>query len=483
MGFLAENEDLVPEEDKFYFGNATVKGLREQLRENGMITSGRKYELYLRLQVNGLRLYTDDRPDDIEDEDDEVSESDEEESDSDEEESEPDEGEQESDSDEGEEDSESESDEEEAGSPNDEDSEEGGDQPGNNQGGNDQGGDPPGGGSNNKRRRNDDDDDDDQNQERSQSPPPRKTRRLGSIPAEIQLQILQDLNFAQLWNLIVAFPEGYLGETINVFLLDAYRQHAIDYPDAYNDDAADRDGADGGDSDGGSSSSGDSDDSEESDGNVRPDDDPDRPLSLLQYVENRVIYDSAFRATQGTYINQLVDTYLQVYGQDHPAVRNENVIEDILWYFRPRPADDSLIHAASRHRPGIVHLLLLRGADVNQQALQPPTTPLYHAATNLQFVPEGIDGFLTVFALIGAGADVTMVSQASRDEAGSTLGYLNGISLNTLRTWTGPWRRVINLQGLSVREFIADERSDYYQRMIPAMYALFHGNLDYPNFV
>lgn len=470
MGFLAENEDLVPEEDKFYFGNATVKGLREQLRENGMFTSGRKYELYLRLQENGLRLYTDDRPDDIEDEDEEVSESDEEESDSDEEES--DSGEEEYEPDEGEEDSDS--DEEDAGSTDDEDSGEEDDRPGN------------------KRRRNDDDDDDDQNQERSQSPPPRKTRRLGSIPPEIQLQILQDLNFAQLWNLIVAFPEGYLGETINVFLLDAYRQHAIDYPDAYNDagdgdDAADGDGADGGDgdgdSDGGSSGSSDSDDSDDSDSNVRPEDDPDRPLSLLQYVENRVVYDSAFRATQGTYINQLVDTYLQVYGQDHPAVRNENVIEDILWYFRPRPADDSLACAAYRHRPGVVHLLLLRGSDVNQQVLQPPTTPLYQAALNLTFDPAGIDGFLTVFALIGAGADVTTISPASRDQAGSILGYLMSISLNALRTWTGHWPRVINIQGLSVREFIADERSDYYQRMIPAMYALFHGNLDYPNFV
>lgn len=477
MGFLAENEDLVPEEDKFYFGNATVKGLREQLRENGMITSGRKYELYLRLQVNGLRLYTDDRPDDIEDEDDEVSESHEEESDSDEEESEPDEGEEESESDEGED--ESESDEEEAGSPDDGDSGEEDDQPGNNQGENDQGGDPPGGGSNNKRRRNDDDDDDDdnddgdnddQNQERSQSPPPRKTRRLGTIPVEIQLQILRDLNFAQLWNLIVAFPEGYLGDTVNVFLLDAFRQHVIDYPDAYNCD---------GDCDGGCSDSSDSEDSD----NVRPDDDPDRPLSLLQYVENRVIYDSVFRATQGTYINQLIDTYLQVYGQNHPAVGNENVIEDILWYFRPRPADDSLIHAASRHRPGIVHLLLLRGADVNQQSLQPPTTPLDQAALLLTYDPAGIDGFLTVFALIGAGADVTTLSQASRDQAGSILGYLMSISLHDLRTWTGRWPRVINVQGLSVREFIADARSDYYQRMIPATYALFHGNLDYPNFV
>lgn len=47
--FVAENENLVPDEDKFYFGNATVVGLRKQLRENGLPANGRKFQLYTRL--------------------------------------------------------------------------------------------------------------------------------------------------------------------------------------------------------------------------------------------------------------------------------------------------------------------------------------------------------------------------------------------------------------------------------------------------
>lgn len=434
-------------------------------------------------------MYTDDRPDDIEDDDEEDSGSDEEE------------GDFESD----EEDENSESDEEEAGST-DEDSEveedqRGDDQPGDdqpmeNQGGDDQGGDTPGGGSK-KRGREDDNDDDGNDGQDDDEPPPRKTRRLGSFPTEVQLQIMQSLDFAQLWNLAMASPEGYLGDSINVFLLDAYRQYAIDYPDALNDDADDGDDDNGGsDSDddssdssdsSGGSGSGISEDSEESDSDTRSDDDPDRPLSLLQWVGRRVIYDSEFRTAWRPYINQLIDTYLQVYGPRIPATANENVIEDILWYFRPRAGTYSLtplMHAAADNRPDVVHLLLLRGEDVNQRAFDDsPITALTQATYDLNTRPGGVNGMQTVFALIGAGADVTNLQRHARAHARQTLLDFMPYVPTRGEVHDYRWPRIVNPRGLSVREFIADERSDYFDRIILAMFAIHIGSFDYPEFV
>lgn len=432
-------------------------------------------------QDNGLRMYTDDRHDDIEDDDVEDSESDESEEDyiNDEEIEE--------------------QDDEEQNSSDDDSSEEEDDLSGDDQGGDDQGGDPPGGGGR-KRPRDDDNDDDgsdgqgddgDQEQEPEPSPPPRKTRRLGSIPPEIQLQIMDNLNFAQLWNL-VASPEGYLGDSINMVLLDAYQQHAIDYPDAGNGDDDDEAGG-GGDSDGnGSYDSEDVEDSGSDDGGIdtRPDDDPNRPLSLLQWVARRVIYDSAFRAANGRYINQLIDTYLQVYGQDNPHVTHENVIKDILWFFRPQTGMapyTQIMHAAAASRPGIIHLLLLRGENVNHQAFDDPAMTLLNEASDNQHLEVGrggVDGMQTVFALIGAGADVTQFPLGAQTRAQNILREL----LSTVvpaqdQLQDNRWPRIIKVQGLSVREFIADDRSDYYERVILAMFAIYTRHFDYAAFL
>ncbi|KAI3394374.1 hypothetical protein diail_2840 [Diaporthe ilicicola] len=57
----AKNQNQVPVEDLSFFCTATAEGIRQQLRAAGHDTSGLKYELYLRLIANGLRLYNDTR--------------------------------------------------------------------------------------------------------------------------------------------------------------------------------------------------------------------------------------------------------------------------------------------------------------------------------------------------------------------------------------------------------------------------------------
>lgn len=68
----AKNEDRVPREDLPYFIAATTSGMRRQLREANIPAGGLKYDLYLRLRANGLKIYNDARctPESSEDESD-----------------------------------------------------------------------------------------------------------------------------------------------------------------------------------------------------------------------------------------------------------------------------------------------------------------------------------------------------------------------------------------------------------------------------
>lgn len=45
-----------------------------------------------------------------------------------------------------------------------------------------------------------------------------------------------------------------------------------------------------------------------------------------------------------------------------------------------------------------------------------------------------------------------------------------------------PWQRIMNFRQVSAREFVADERSDYVERIIVAMYAIWTGTMTYPGF-
>lgn len=309
----------------------------------------------------------------------------------------------------------------------------------------------------------------------SPPPPPHKIIRVGALPVEMQLQMMGNLTAAQLWNLITASPAGYLLGDINAFVIEARSQHRIDYPPVDNND--------GGGGSGGSGSNSSGSDDHDDDG------EPNRPLSMLQLVGRRLIYDPSFRTTWRGRILQVINTYLQVYGQADNAPEDRNANEDILLYFRPQPLYGTpfpLLRAARLHRADVVHLLLLRGAPVDQ------TRPGNNRTALTTAVEEGLDrvfadnaGMYTVFALIGAGADVTLVTPEARLDARDILeefmrlpeaGQENGHR----------WERIFNLRGSSVREFIGDPRSDFLDRIKLAMYVIAYSipgvDLDYPGF-
>lgn len=465
MAGTTKNFHLVPMGDRPYFLRATVVGLRAQLSGLGLDSSGLKVDLYLRLTNGGHSLYTDDR----DQSDDDQSDSDQ--SDSDQPDS---------------------------------------DQPGDDQPDDDgQGGDPPGG-AGQKRPRNDGggDDDDDNNGDDNQGslqPPRRKTLRVGNaIPAELRLQIMRHLNLAQLWNLAMADPAGYLSDDINVFEMDAHRQHAIDYPPdnnnnegsgnppANSDDGGNGnppDNSDDGGSGSGGSGSGDSGSSDSvSISDSGPGYDPNRPLSMLQWVGRRLVYDPAFGTAWRARILQLIDAYLQVYGPNDVPYKDGNVIQDMLSYFRVPALHGTgfpLRRAARNESPDIVHLLLLRGVPVDQPQGDTGRTALSEAVggigAELNARPSGSEAMHTIFALIGAGADVTLVSANARNNARSMLQQLMVVAAPGTEDWH-PWPRIVNVRGLSVREFIADPRSDYFDRIRLAMYviAFQNGGMNYP---
>lgn len=246
MANNTKNMGLVPIGDRTYFLRATVAGLRGQLKELGLDSSGLKVDLYLRLTDEGHRLYTDDRD---------------------------------------------QSDDDQPGDDGGEDGQESSDQGSSDQGSSDQGSSDQGsaspGGAGHKRHRDDgggdsDGDDNDNDNQGPPPPPPRKIVRVGgAIPLELQIEIMANLNFAQLWNLIMAAPAGYLSDDLNAFLIDANRQHLIDYPPANSDDEGSGSNGSGesGSSDSGSSGSDDEEYDEEDE------EEPYRPLSSKQLWE------------------------------------------------------------------------------------------------------------------------------------------------------------------------------------------------------
>ncbi|KAL2289269.1 hypothetical protein FJTKL_02285 [Diaporthe vaccinii] len=474
--FGANYEDLVPGKDQYYFGNATVSGIRDQLRENGLPTSGIKYELYLRLTENGLRLYNDSRPDDIVDEDQDNGEPDNEDTSFEVNDSEVDNSEEDYvEGDESNEDSDegiSEAGDSESGDGGEENNHGGDDQGRNNQGGNDQGGQQPRR-SDRKRRRDDDDDgDDDDNSDGDRpdrGPPARRRRSLGmALPPELRTLVVENLNAPGVWNLIDSAPEEYLSSDFNALILEARYQHRLDYPPPAPVDTP---------------------------GSFRksvpypwPGPGPARPLSLLEWVARRATLDSRFGTANRSRIMRVIDAYLQVYGTADPAaLPMPNEREAILYYFRNR-ADlltmnlTPLMHAARAQNPLAVQLLLLRGANVNQ--VVNGMTALEHAgAAGFVLAPNYAHTFQTAYALIGAGADVSVLGDDSRLQSSIALQMLTGdpVPAPGLEL-PDDFPRIDNL-GLSTRQLIADERSHPYDRMLLTLFVIFYRTMVYPRYI
>ncbi|KAG8159644.1 hypothetical protein KVR01_010281 [Diaporthe batatas] len=183
MPSRAKNEESVPREDLPYFIAATASGIRRQLREANIPASGLKYDLYLRLRANGLRIYNDTRhtPESSDDEYD--------------------------------------SDEEDAGSDDDGSDEESSeaelDEP------------PPSSYRARKRKRKNDEGDvgDVEEVERAEEGIEELevagSTSLAEMPAELLINIISNLDAGGVFNLVLASPERFLAGKVDAFILEA----------------------------------------------------------------------------------------------------------------------------------------------------------------------------------------------------------------------------------------------------------------------
>lgn len=265
----------------------------------------------------------------------------------------------------------------------------------------------------------------------------------------------------------MAYPEIFFTPVLNVFITDAVRQFLFDHPTGEPDDWPE---------------------DEDDMGDER-----DRPHSLLMWLGRRITYDSAFRETWRARILEVLDIYLDTYGRQNPPPGTWGAMEYMLFYFRiPAPGNPGdgttpLMHAAWDLRPDVTHLILLRGgANVNDTAFNTPNyTALSEAAANATTDLDDPNGMQVVFALIGAGADVAAVREPARTRSRQNLRPFMGDHTPDLEdVWRfNEWPEVQNLYGGTVREFIANDRAPYHERLILAMFAIYTGSLDYPAFI
>lgn len=267
----------------------------------------------------------------------------------------------------------------------------------------------------------------------------------------------------------MAYPEIFFGPNLNVFITDAVRQFLFDHPTGQADDWPE---------------------DEDDMGDER-----DRPHSLLLWLGRRVTYDSAFRETWRARILEVLDIYLDTYGRQNPPPGVWGTMENMLYYFRnpgpgtPGDGTTPLMHAAWDLRPDVTHLILLRGGagvNVNDTAFNAPNlnwTALSEAAMNATTDLDDPNGMQVVFALIGAGADVAAVREPARTRSGRNLRPFMGEAPDLEDVWSYEWPEVQNLFGGTVREFIANDRAPYHQRLLLAMFAIYTGSLDYPAFI
>lgn len=193
MPSQARNQNNVPPEDLPFFIAATTAGIRRQLREAEIPSGGLKYELYLRLRANGLRIYNDirgtldaDYPDNSDWDSEEDSD----------------------DNEEGPGDDESESSESDGDGP-EHDSTSSDDEPN----------EPPSGIRNGRKRKRVDDKG--AIEEDLEDPEAPKPASLADIPAELAVDIVRNLDAGGVFNLVAASPQQFLLGNVNAFLLEA----------------------------------------------------------------------------------------------------------------------------------------------------------------------------------------------------------------------------------------------------------------------
>ncbi|KAI3394945.1 hypothetical protein diail_2052 [Diaporthe ilicicola] len=269
-------------------------------------------------------------------------------------------------------------------------------------------------------------------------PAPKKLMMMHELPVELAMTVVENLDGREVWNLITADPGEFLGARLNVLVLEA--QHRM------------RDGDNG------------------------------DEQSLLEWVGERVSHDAGFRGANVTRIRLILNIYLQQFPNDNPPQASR--VDNIMWYFRPRGdilPDTPTIVAAQLGNPNVVNLLLLSGANPN--VIANGRTALDEAVAQADCnVPGGMGHMRVIFALIGGGANVALVNPASQFHAQSLLRVMvfgNGFNGNITQA---NLPRIHNILGLTIPQFLADERSDLFDRVIVALAVVTFQNLTYTNF-
>lgn len=419
MPSQARNQDKVPPEDLPFFIAATTAGLRRQLQDANIPSGGLKYELYLRLRANGLRIYNDVRiypePEDSDD-----SSWDDSDSDGDDEDSDEDSDEEDSDGDESEDDSSDDDDPEE----------------------------PPSGGRSGKKRKTEAEADAGEDKEEPEAPRPTS---LTDMPAEMTINVIRNLDAMGVFNSVLASPQQFLLGNVNAFVLEAESRRT----------AAGRNG-----------------------------------LSLLEWVVARAGSEVEFRTDNRGHIRRVVDAYLATYPSASRQDRSgEARVEEIMFYLRQVGVNPILGFAVRQGEADIVQLLILLGEDVNQRVNN--LQPLEEATALISPLFIHMNRLRIVFALLAGGADTTSTrDDYPMSEPASAIVPFRGVAraaeshwLSIVRqpTWTPVdhpvnWQVIQNPRDLTIREFLADERSPFMDRITLALVLIMTRGTYYPNF-
>lgn len=429
MPSQARNQDNVPPEDLPFFIAATTAGLRRQLREAEIPSGGLKYELYLRLRSNGLRIYNDIRgPHDPENSDGSDWDS--------EEDSEEDE--------EGPDDDGSESGESDGDGPEDDGPE------GSSSSSDDDSNEPPPGGRNGrKRKRLDDQADLERDLEDPDAPKPAS---LADMPAELAIEIISNLDASGVFNLVAASPQQFLLGNVNAFLLEAKGRRT----------AAGRNG-----------------------------------VSLLEWVVARVANEVDFRTEHRGLVRHVVDAYVTTYPTYAAYHRSEERrVEHIMYWLREVGVGPVLGAAVVTGSADIVQLLILLGEDVHHKS--DDVSPLEEAIVRIKPSLLHMNRLLVVFALLAAGADNTSTREDWPEPEPATAGFsvtgvaavaqdrydqiMDGPMLTPLNQEPKDWPVIHNPRGLTIRQFLADERSPFMDRTMMALILIITRDTKYPHF-
>lgn len=432
MPSQARNQNNVPPEDLPFFIAATTAGIRRQLREAEIPAGGLKYELYLRLRANGLRIYNDIRGTYDPENSDSSDWDSEEDSDEDEE---------------GADDDESESGESDGGGPEDDGPE---DDSSSDSSSDDDANEPPSGIRNGrKRKRVDDEADMEGDLEEPEAPKPAS---LADMPAELAIDIVRNLDAGGVFNLVAASPQQFLLGNVNAFVLEAKGRR----------NAAGRNGL-------------------------------SLLEWVVARVGNEVDFRKNNRRLVRHVVSAYLATYPS-YARQHRS--EETRVEQIMHWLREVGAGPVLGAAVLEGKADIVQLLILLGEDVNERTddvspleeatvlVKPSLLHMNHLLIVFALLAAGADNTSTREDY--PDPEPATAVFASRGIAATAEDRLSRIMERPM--WTPlnddpkDWPIVHNPRDLTICQFLADEKSPFMDRVIMALVLIISRDTKYPYF-